>query len=912
MRILVTGGTGFLGSRVVDRAVAAGHDVVGLARSETAAAALRRRGARVVAGDLADPAGLAAAFVAADARALLNIASLGFGHAAAILAATSTAGIRRAVFVSTTGIFTALDPPSKRVRIEAEHAIEASGLDWTIIRPTMIYGGPDDRNMARLLALVRRTPLVPLPGAACLHQPVHVDDLADTVLRTLHADVAIGRAYDVAGPRPLPFRDVVTAAGTAVGRRVHGVAVPSRPILALASAYERRARRPRLKAEQIARLAEDKAFDITAARQDLGHRPRPFDRGIAELAAATTPPGGAAPPRASRSGRYLRTVGQLRPGQIATRARLRGQRAALGHAPRLAEAILAGPPLPGHWPASFVPVDGRCPPEPLRVEDLAAGRITLLGHPRPLTDTGDRTATPDPACWDWEQAQAPLLWRYHLHYWDWAWALVAEGERGRDLVARLYLGWRAAVPVGHRVAWSPYVTSLRAWTLCALAPALPPTGPAGGARRADLAAHRRFLRLHRETDVGGNHLIKNLKAQVALAVAAGDRSELAGRVRALAREADRQVLADGGHCERAPAYHCQVLADLDDVAGLLATVGQPVPAELSDATDRMRVWLAAVLAPDGTVPLLNDGFPVRDALVRRLLPAVPPQPKATAAQPKATAMPGASGLLLAESGLAVLAAGGWRLLADVGLPCPPTLPAHAHADTLGFLLWRDGEALLVDTATSTYAPGARRDQERASAAHSTVTVDDTDSTEVWGAFRAGRRAHPTLASMRHDSACVTLVAAHDGYRHLAGAPEHRRTWRLDPRGLAVEDRISGHGRHRLAVRFHFAPGVVVTVGEPDVDGAATTGRATADAATALVVTTAGGQRFRLVADPPGRWDVQDTPRATGWERTVQAPTAELRLDADLPVTLRTRLTGQATVPRAGRRNRRTTAGNAGR
>ncbi len=914
MRILVTGGTGFLGSRVVDRAVAAGHDVVGLARTETAAASLRRRGASAVAGDLAGPAGLAAAFVEADARALLNIASLGFGHAAAILTAARAAGIRRAVFVSTTGIFTALDPPSKRVRIEAERAIEASGLDWTIIRPTMIYGGPDDRNMARLLALVRRAPVLPLPGAGCLHQPVHVDDLADTVLRALDAEVAIGRAYDVAGPRPLPFRDVVTAAGTAVGRRVHGVAVPARPVLALVSAHERHARRPLLKAEQIARLTEDKAFDITAARHDLGHRPRPFERGIAELAAATAPGGGASPPAAARLARYLRTVGHLRPGQVATRARLRGQRAALARAPRLAGKILGCPPLPGHWPASFLPVDGSCPPEPVRADDLAAGRITLLGHTRQLAATTERAASADPAHWDWEQAQAPLLWRYHLHYWDWAWALVADGERGRDLLARLYLGWRAAVPVGHPVAWSPYVTSLRAWTLCALTPVLGTDGPAGGALRADLAAHRRFLRFHRETDVGGNHLIKNLKAQVGLAVAAADPAELARRVQALTRAADRQILGDGGHQERAPAYHCQVLADLDDVGALLTALGQPVPAELADAVDRMRAWLAAVLAPDGSVPLLNDGFPVRAELVRRLLPAIPGQhDAATDAAP--TAATGRRALLLAESGLAVLTSGGWRLLADVGLPCPGTLPAHAHADTLGFLLWRDGQPLLVDTATSTYAPGARRDLERGTAAHSTVTVDDENSTEVWGAFRAGRRARPTLVSMRHLDTGVTLTAAHDGYRHLTGAPRHRRTWRLDPGGLAVDDRISGRGRHRLTVRFHFAPGVAVTaaVGQADAEGTASDGDTAPDrAAPGLVVTAPGGQRFRLVADLPGRWDVQDTPRATGWERTVQAPSAELRLDAELPVTLRTTLTVGAADPRTAGQASRTTAVRAGR
>ncbi len=292
MKILVTGATGFLGSRVVPRALAQGHEVIGLARSDIAAAALRRQGAATVAGDLTHPAGLTAAFAEAGCAALLNLASLGFGHTDAIVSATLAAGIRRAVFLSTTGIFTSLDPPSKRVRTAAEHTIRTSELDWTIIRPTMIYGGPDDRNMARLLALVRRVGVLPLPGGGRrLHQPVHVDDLAATVLRTLSADAAIGRSYDVAGPQALPFREVVAAAGAAAGRRVYCIPVPVRPVLAAARAYERRADTPWLRAEQIARLVEDKAFDISAARHDLDHRPRPFGIGIAEQAAAAGHPG---------------------------------------------------------------------------------------------------------------------------------------------------------------------------------------------------------------------------------------------------------------------------------------------------------------------------------------------------------------------------------------------------------------------------------------------------------------------------------------------------------------------------------------------------------------------------------------------------------------------------------------------
>lgn len=284
MRLLVTGGSGFLGSRVVGRAVKDGHQVIGLARGTDAAGRLTALGAEVVRGDLDIATSTREAFSAAKADALLNIASLGFGHADTIVTAAAEAGIARAVFVSTTGIFTTLDPPSKRTRLAAEDSIRGSGLDWTIIRPTMIYGGSDDRNMARLLALLRRSPVLPVPGGRHLHQPVHVDDLADLVLRAVNADVAVGRAYTAAGPSPMTLRDVIAQAGAAVGRRPRCVPVPVGPVLTLAGVYERRSARPRLKREQILRLTEDKAFPIDDAVTDLGFAPRPFAEGIRQAA----------------------------------------------------------------------------------------------------------------------------------------------------------------------------------------------------------------------------------------------------------------------------------------------------------------------------------------------------------------------------------------------------------------------------------------------------------------------------------------------------------------------------------------------------------------------------------------------------------------------------------------------------
>ena len=146
-----------------------------------------------------------------------------------------------------------------------------------------------------------------------------------------------------------------------------------------------------------------------------------------------------------------------------------------------------------------------------------------------------RTATAAAPCWpgtdwaaaDWAQPGAPLLWRFHLHYWDWAWALAAAARAtamaaadvigAREWFTELWTSWQAAVIPGRGDAWLPYPASLRAWSWCGLHRPLVAGTPIEQAFTASLAAHAGFLRRHLETDVGGNHLIKNLKALAGLA-----------------------------------------------------------------------------------------------------------------------------------------------------------------------------------------------------------------------------------------------------------------------------------------------------------------------------------------------------------------------------------------------------------
>jgi uncharacterized protein YbjT (DUF2867 family) len=279
-RLMITGGSGFLGGYVLREAARRGHEVVALARSEAAAATVMALGARPVMGDLGDASSVAGAFAKAGCDVLVNLASLGFGHGPAIVAAAERAGMSRAVFVSTTAVTTTLAAPSKQIRLAAEQRVRDSELKWTILRPTMIYGDAGDRNLSRLLRLLRRAPVLPVPGGGHLQQPVHVADVAQAVLAAAQCPAAAARTYDVAGPEPLTFTELLTISASAVASRTRFVPVPLLPVIAAARGYELLTGSPRLRTEQVRRLAEDKVFAIDDAVRDLDYAPRSFADGI--------------------------------------------------------------------------------------------------------------------------------------------------------------------------------------------------------------------------------------------------------------------------------------------------------------------------------------------------------------------------------------------------------------------------------------------------------------------------------------------------------------------------------------------------------------------------------------------------------------------------------------------------------
>jgi nucleoside-diphosphate-sugar epimerase len=278
-RVAITGAMGFVASRLSPQLRERGRTVVAIVRPGRDVSALASLGIESREVDLTRPETARGAFDDIDTVIHLS----GMAQAAGLLPEWERARVRRGVFVSSAGVYTKLKSSGADSKRASEAALRRSSMAFTILRPSMIYGTPADRNLVRLLRWIDRIPVVPVPGGGHTpQQPVHVDDLTQAILASLDRAASEGREYDVGGPEAIPLRDLIHACARALGRPVAILPIP----LQWAHGVVVQARRLGLpipvRGEQILRLEESKAVDIGPARRDLGFEPRTFDDGIRE------------------------------------------------------------------------------------------------------------------------------------------------------------------------------------------------------------------------------------------------------------------------------------------------------------------------------------------------------------------------------------------------------------------------------------------------------------------------------------------------------------------------------------------------------------------------------------------------------------------------------------------------------
>jgi nucleoside-diphosphate-sugar epimerase len=176
-------------------------------------------------------------------------------------------------------------PDQKAAQMQDAEAAHEEALNALILHPSMIYGGADN-NISRIFKLVRWWPLIPLPQRGrALIQPIHRDDVVQCLLAAI--DSGAGRApMIIAGARPIDYAQVIRSCAHAVGRKAGVVSVPYGGMLVLAWMTRILPGLPSIGGDEVRRLLEDKAFDISPMRTRLGVNPCTFEEGLARMAAA--------------------------------------------------------------------------------------------------------------------------------------------------------------------------------------------------------------------------------------------------------------------------------------------------------------------------------------------------------------------------------------------------------------------------------------------------------------------------------------------------------------------------------------------------------------------------------------------------------------------------------------------------
>ncbi|MBI1363903.1 MAG: hypothetical protein GC134_07940 [Proteobacteria bacterium] len=398
----------------------------------------------------------------------------------------------------------------------------------------------------------------------------------------------------------------------------------------------------------------------------------------------------------------------------------------------------------------------------------------------------------------WEPQGVSTLWLYNLHYFQWLADLRAtDTEEARQTAREMVRDWIENCGTFHPLRWHPYPLSLRLVSWLTHAEWLL-EGADGGWRKdfmTSLSQQADHMPRVLEWDVGGNHLIKNLKALAYTGLCLpGRQSTYLEAVSLLKEQLDLQILPDGAHYELSPHYHADVLEDLLDIHALMLKANQVPPQELDDAIDRMAVTLAFYRHPDGGLALFNDGAVGDVDHIDDLLE-------------RCGGLGGKLPRQLPYAGYVRLQKKGFCVLMDTGKCCPDDLPAHAHADTLSFELSVGDERVFVNSGTYAYQHELRN-TFRGTAAHNTAVVAGTDSAEVWDNFRLGRRPRKVEFSLREEpNTGIGVEAWHDGYKYM-GAKHTRRLF-LNEEGtdLRGEDVIDSKTEYPVTVHFHLHPDV---------------------------------------------------------------------------------------------------------
>ena len=284
--VLVTGATGFLGQRVVCELLARRHQVRVLIHSPGKERIFDHRAVEVHYGSILSPDALKQALY--DVQSVVHLVGIirtGRGATfdgihrqgtANVAIAAKEAGARELIYVSAMGATSEAAYPYLHSKRQAEMEVVNSGLEYTILRPSVIFGEGDE-FLTALAGLVRLGPITPvIGGGKSRMQPVAADDVARCVAASVGDSTVKRKTVDLGGPHRLSYNALLDEVALAMGRRVRRVHIPTPLVWPAVAIMERILPRAPVTTDQLKMLGIRNVSEGRGMEQSFGFTPKPL------------------------------------------------------------------------------------------------------------------------------------------------------------------------------------------------------------------------------------------------------------------------------------------------------------------------------------------------------------------------------------------------------------------------------------------------------------------------------------------------------------------------------------------------------------------------------------------------------------------------------------------------------------
>ncbi len=291
--ILVTGGTGFVGMHVVRRLRKEDIPVRAIARNPTKAQTLKDLGVDVVSGDVTDRTSLEKA--AAGCERVIHLVGIiqeapgvtfqgvHVDGTRNVIEAAKNAGLRHIFYQSSLGVRPGARSTYHKTKWEAEELVRTSGIPFTILRPSLIYG-PGDQFTIRLSEMIKLSPVLPVIGSGTSKiQPIFIDDVVACIVRAVTSEAFLNEMYEIGGPEQLTYEAVTVAIADTLGVRRPAVHLPLFFVKTMARMFEAILPKPPVTTDQLIMLQEDNVCTMRDIRDAFGIEPIPFRQGLSRF-----------------------------------------------------------------------------------------------------------------------------------------------------------------------------------------------------------------------------------------------------------------------------------------------------------------------------------------------------------------------------------------------------------------------------------------------------------------------------------------------------------------------------------------------------------------------------------------------------------------------------------------------------